>query len=36
MILDFEPIKTTGDYKVTIQFMKEVKFEVKLQVVEAK
>ena len=36
MILDFEPIKTTGDYKVTIQFMKEVKCEIKVQVVEAK
>ena len=34
MILDFEPIKTTGEYKVTIQFMKEVKCEVKV-VVEA-
>ena len=36
MILDFEPIKTIGDYKVTIQFMKEVKCEIKVQVVEAK
>ena len=36
MILDFEPIKTLGEYKVIIQFMKEVKCEVKLQVVAAK
>ncbi len=36
MILDFEPIKTTGEYKVAIQFMKEVKCEVKVQVVETK
>ena len=34
MILDFEPIKTTGEYKVAIQFMKEVKCEVRV-VVEA-
>ena len=32
MILDFEPIKTAGEYKVTIQFMKEVKCEVKVVV----
>ena len=36
MILDFEPIKAVGDYKVTIQFMKEVKCEVKVQVVATK
>ena len=32
MILDFEPIKTTGEYTITIQFMKEVKCQVKLKV----
>ena len=36
MILDFEPIKAIGEYKVTIQFMKEVKCEVKVQVVANK
>ena len=34
MILDFEPIKSTGEYNITIQFMKEVKCQVKV-VVEA-
>lgn len=33
MILDFEPIKSTGEYTITIQFMKEVKCEVKVDVV---
>ena len=32
MILDFEPIKSTGEYMVTIQFMKEVKCQVKIVV----
>lgn len=32
MILDFEPIKAEGEYKVTVQFMKEVKCEVKVLV----
>jgi len=32
MILDFEPIKTSGEYTITIQFMKEVKCQVKLKV----
>lgn len=32
MILDFEPIKTVGEYKITIQFMKEVKCEVTVKV----
>ena len=36
MILDFEPIKSVGEYKVTIQFMKEVKTDIKVQVVETK
>ena len=36
MILDFEPIKAVGEYSVTIQFMKEVKCEVKVQVVATK
>ena len=36
MILDFEPIKTTGEYNIAIQFMKEVKCAVKVQVVESK
>ena len=36
MILDFEPIKSVGEYKVIIQFMKEVKCEVKVQVVAVK
>ena len=36
MILDFEPIKAVGEYKVTVQFMKEVKCEVKVQVVANK
>ena len=36
MILDFEPIKSTGEYTITIQFMKEVKCQVKVQVVETK
>lgn len=36
MILDFEPIKSVGEYKITIQFMKEVKCEVKVQVVATK
>mgnify|MGYP003413240562 CR=1 FL=1 len=36
MILDFEPIKTTGEYNIAIQFMKEVKCTVKVQVVESK
>lgn len=36
MILDFEPIKVVGEYKVIIQFMKEVKCEVKLEVVPTK
>lgn len=36
MILDFEPIKAIGEYNVTIQFMKEVKCEVKVQVVATK
>ena len=36
MILDFEPIKSVGEYKVTIQFMKEVKTDIKVHVVETK
>lgn len=36
MILDFEPIKTVGEYKVTIQFMKEVKTDIKVQVTAIK
>ena len=36
MILDFEPIKSTGEYSIAIQFMKEVKCTVKVQVVETK
>lgn len=36
MILDFEPIKSTGEYNITIQFMKEVKCIVKVQVIETK
>jgi len=36
MILDFEPIKSVGEYKVIIQFMKEVKCEVKVQVIATK
>ena len=36
MILDFEPIKSVGEYKITIQFMKEVKCEVKVQVIASK
>ena len=32
MILDFEPIKTVGEYSITIQFMKEVKCQVKVMV----
>lgn len=32
MILDFEPIRATGEYNVTIQFMKEVKCQVKIKV----
>ena len=32
MILDFEPIKTVGEYSITIQFMKEVKCQVKVKV----
>lgn len=36
MILDFEPIKTVGEYKVTIQFMKEVKTDIKVQVLAIK
>jgi len=36
MILDFEPIKALGDYKATIQFMKEVKCEVKVQIIATK
>lgn len=32
MILDFEPIKTEGEYKIAIQFMKEVRCEVKVVV----
>ncbi len=36
MILDFEPIKSIGEYTITIQFMKEVKCEVKVQVVATK
>lgn len=36
MILDFEPIKSVGDYKISIQFIKEVKTEIKVQVVATK
>ena len=36
MILDFEPIKSVGEYTITIQFMKEVKCEIKVQVVAVK
>lgn len=36
MILDFEPIKAVGEYKITIQFMKEVKTDIKIQVVANK
>ena len=36
MILDFEPIKTEGEFKATIQFMKEVKTDVKVQVIATK
>ena len=36
MILDFEPIKSVGEYKIAVQFMKEVKCEVKVQVVATK
>jgi ribosomal protein L9 len=36
MILDFEPIKTEGEYKIVIQFMKEVKCEVKVVVTAVK
>ena len=32
MILDFEPIKALGEYKITIQFMKEVRVDVKVAV----
>lgn len=32
MILDFEPIKSVGEYKIVVQFMKEVKCEVKVKV----
>lgn len=32
MILDFEPIKAIGEYKIAIQFMKEVKCEVKVKI----
>jgi len=31
-ILDFEPIKTHGNYKIGIQLMKEVKFEIEVVV----
>lgn len=33
MILDFEPIKTEGEYEVVIQFMKEVKCPITVKVV---
>jgi len=36
MILDFDPIKSVGEYKVTVQFMKEVKTDVKVEVVATK
>ena len=36
MILDFEPIKAEGEYKITVQFMKEVKTDIKVQVVAIK
>ena len=36
MILDFEAIKSVGEYTITIQFMKEVKCEIKVQVVAVK
>lgn len=36
MIVDFEPIKTEGEYTIVIQFMKEVKCEVKVKVVATK
>ena len=36
MILDFEPIKSVGEYNITIQFMKEVKCQLKVQVVATK
>lgn len=29
-ILDFEPIRTHGNYKIGVQLMKEVKFEIEL------
>ena len=32
MILDFEPIKVVGEYKIGIQFMREVKCEIKINV----
>ncbi len=32
MILDFEPIKNVGEYNITIQFMKEVKCQIKIKV----
>ncbi len=32
MILDFEPIKTDGEYSVTVQFMKEVVCKLKVVV----
>lgn len=36
MILDFEPIKTEGEYEMIVQFMKEVKCPIKLKVVANK
>lgn len=32
MILDFEPIKTEGEYEIVVQFMKEVKCPIKVKV----
>ncbi len=36
MILDFEPIKNAGEYTITVQFMKEVKCELKVVVTAVK
>lgn len=36
MILDFEPIKTEGEYEITVQFMKEVVCKLTIKVVAVK
>ena len=36
MIVDFEPIKNEGEYAIAVQFMKEVKCEVKVKVIAIK